>query len=712
MLRQFELLDKVKSYEPNIDEEALNKAYVFSMKAHGSQKRASGDPYFSHPLEVAGILADLKFDSDTIVTALLHDVVEDTEYNLKDIKFNFGQKISNLVDGVTKLSKLEGRSDSLSQAENFRKLLLATSDDVRVLFVKLADRLHNMRTINFICDDKKKKRIANETLEIYSPIAERMGMQEIRSELDDLCFKTLEPEIRDSIIQRLNLLRNQDENILKQTLTKLENLFEKFKIDCEISGREKKPFSIWKKMQIKSVNFAQLSDIMAFKIIVKNTEQCYKVLGILHSQYSYVPGRFKDYISTPKPNNYKSLHTTLIGPLKRKIEVQVRSLQMDQEADYGVAAHWIYKEKIKTKDGKQFKWIRQILDILDQSREPEEFLEHTKLQMYSDQVFVFTPQGDLVSLPKGAMPLDFAFSVHSDIGISCSGVLVNNLVKPLNTILRNGDQVQIIRHKTRKSISPTWLNFCKTGKAKACIKRFIDTKKNDEFLNLGKQILKTTFKNENISFSEKNLLNILENFNVKNKEDLFIKIGSGIILSKEVVDSMFPDKSIVKDNKNIVILNKVKQHKKNTKSPILIEGLTPGMSIHLCNYCTPIPGDFVKAYVVEGRGFTVHRSDCEELKKIGSETIEVTWEKLNLNKSNFLAKIDVTLKNEVGALGELSSNIGNNESNIRNLKITDRSDMFFKLNLEIDVSDINHLKKILVSLRTSTNIVAVERINK
>ena len=709
MLRQFELLDKVKSYEPNIDEEALNKAYVFSMKAHGSQKRASGDPYFSHPLEVAGILADLKFDSNTIVTALLHDVVEDTAYGLKHIKINFGEEISNLVDGVTKLSKLEGRSDSFNQAENFRKLLLATSDDVRVLFVKLADRLHNMRTINFIKDENKRRRIANETLEIYSPIAERMGMQEIRTELDDLCFKILEPGIRDSIIQRLYLLRNQDEDILKRTINKLNELFIKQKIKCEISGREKKPYSIWKKMQIKSVNFAQLSDIMAFKIIVGNIDQCYKVLGILHSEYSYVPGRFKDYISTPKPNNYKSIHTTLIGPLKKKIEIQIKSSLMDREADYGVAAHWIYKEKIKTKDGKQFKWIRQILDILDQSRGPEEFLEHTKLQMYSDQVFVFTPKGDLVSLPKGAMPLDFAFSVHTDIGKSCTGVLINNLVKPLNTVLKNGDQVQIISQKNKQNISPNWLNICITGKAKACIKRFIDIKKNEEFFRLGKQILKNTFKNENLSFSEKNIQNILDRFSVSDQKELFIKIGSGIVLSSDVIDAMFPDKSLVRDNKKIVILNKVKNNIKKQNSPILIEGFTPGMSIHLSSCCAPIPGDSVKAHVVVGKGFTIHQSDCDELKKIKSETIDVSWEKLNITKSSFLAKINVTLKNEVGALGDLSSNIGKNKSNIRNLKITERSNMFFNLNIDIDVLDKNHLKKILVSLRTSSNIINVQR---
>jgi len=709
VLRQVELLDKIKKYESSLDEIALNKAYVFSMKAHGSQKRASGDPYFSHPLEVAGILADLKFDSNTIITALLHDVVEDTSCNLSDITKNFGIEISNLVDGVTKLSKLEGRSERFNQAENFRKLLLATSDDVRVLFVKLADRLHNMRTIHFIANEKKRKRIANETLEIYSPIAERMGMQEIRSELEELCFQILEPNIRNSIIQRLILLRSQDENILKKTVKKLKQLLQKYKIKSSISGREKKPFSIWKKMQIKAVNFAQLSDIMAFKILIENVKDCYSVLGILHSEYSYVPGRFKDYISTPKTNGYKSIHTTLIGPLNRKIEVQIKTFEMDREADYGVAAHWMYKDKIKTKDGKQFKWIRNILDILDQSSEPEEFLEHTKLQMFSDQVFVFTPNGDLISLPKGAMPIDFAFSVHSDIGLKCKSVFINNSEKPLNTILNNGDQVEIICAK-KNCVSPEWLNLCTTGKAKACIKRFIHNKESDEFIKLGKEILKNSFKNAKLNFREKNLLNILEKFNVKDYKELFVKIGSGNLVASEVIDAMFPDKSIIQDDKKIILLNKVKEKIEKKSNTVLIKGLTPGMSIHLSKCCKPIPGDLVKGLILSGKGLIVHQADCIEIMKKNKEIIDISWEKMNINKPSFIAKIEVTIKNNIGSLGHLSTNIGKTNSNIRNLKITERTDIYFKINVEIDVQDVKHLKSILATLRTSSNIINIKRI--
>jgi GTP pyrophosphokinase len=709
VLRQVELVEKVKSYDPFVEEELLNKAYIFSMRAHGSQKRASGDPYFSHPLEVAGILADYKFDSKTIITALLHDVVEDTEKNLKDIKRNFGNEISYLVDGVTKLSKLEGRTDEFKQAENFRKLLLATSKDIRVLLVKLADRLHNMRTIEFIKDSVKKKKIALETLEIFAPLAERLGMQEIRAELDDLSFKIIEPELRRSIIQRLKVLRLQDEELLEKTIKKIEELLMKNKIKAKIFGREKKPYSIWKKMKVKSVNFSQLSDIMAFTILTEDLEKCYQVLGLLHQTYRYVPGRFKDYISTPKANGYQSLHTTLIGPLNQRIEIQIRTFKMNDLANLGVAAHWIYKDKVKFKDGKQFKGISQILDILDQSREPEEFLEHTKLQMYSDQVFVFTPNGDLISLPKGAMPLDFAFAVHSDIGLSCEGVKINHSIKPLYTKLKNGDQVEIITG-SENIISPKWFDLSITGKAQACIKRFLHAKEDDELKKLGKEILTNQFKNEKIRFSERNLKNILDSFKLKNVDELFLKIGRGELPPFKIILSLFPEREIIKSNNNIVLLNKIKEKR---ESSILLKGLTPGMSVHYANCCNPIPGDSVIAYISQGKGLIIHIDTCKEFRKINvnnSKIINVRWKDFVKGKDEFVAKINVIIKNEIGSLGSLSSIIGKSMSNIRNLHITERNSDFFKIELEIDVIDLEHLSKVIVSLRTSDFIENVTRI--
>ncbi len=712
MLRQFELLEKVKSYDPDVEEKALNKAYVFAMKAHGSQLRASGDLYFSHPLEVAGILADMKFDSSTIITALLHDVVEDTNYKLNDIKTNFGNEISLLVDGVTKLSKLEGKTDKFNQAENFRKLLLATSVDIRVLLVKLADRLHNMRTIQFLKDENKKRRIANETLEIYAPIAERMGMQEIRSELDELCFKVIDPDARQSIINRLNMLREKDENILNKTIKQLYNLLIKSNIESKVFGREKKPFSIWRKMQIKSVNLSQLSDILAFKIIVKDFHTCYSSLGVLHNKYTFVPGRFKDYISTPKPNGYQSLHTTLIGPLNRRIEIQIKTKEMDEQADFGVAAHWTYKDKVKVKEGKQYRWIRQILDILDQSSDSEEFLEHTKMQMYNDQVFVFTPKGDLISLPKGAMPLDFAFSLHTEIGSRCVGVKINNSIKPLNTLLKNGDQVEVIC-TTKNNISPTWLGLTITGKAKACINRFIHVSEDKEFIKLGKTILESYFKNENTNFSEKYLLQIIKNFNLQSIDDLYKKIGLGKLDCAEVLIALFPEKKIINQDKKIVVLNKIRKKKNAKNSPILINGFTSGMSIHYSKCCHPIPGDELVGYLMSGKGLMIHVMDCEKIKSTKSDKkklVNISWGDHVNKKQNFTSKIKVVIKNEVGSLGELTSILGRNKSNIRNLKITERTTMFFKLFIEIDVLNLRHLKALIVSLRASNLIESVERI--
>ena len=709
MLRQVELVEKVKSYDPFVEEELLNKAYIFSMRAHGSQKRASGDPYFSHPLEVAGILAEYKFDSKTIITALLHDVVEDTNKNLKDIKSNFGNEISYLVDGVTKLSKLEGRTDEFKQAENFRKLLLATSKDIRVLLVKLADRLHNMRTIQHIKNNLKKRKIAVETLEIYAPLAERLGMQEIRAELDDLCFQIIEPELRSSILQRLKVLRLQDEELLEKTINKIQDLLDNHNVTAKIFGREKKPYSIWKKMKVKAVNFSQLSDIMAFTILIEKLENCYLVLGLLHQKYRYVPGRFKDYISTPKANGYQSLHTTLIGPLNQRIEIQIRTFEMNDLANLGVAAHWIYKEKVEIKDGKQFKGISQILDILDQSREPEEFLEHTKLEMYSDQVFVFSPNGDLISLPKGAMPIDFAFAVHTDIGLNCIGVKINNSIKPLYTKLKNGDQVEIITGK-ENIISPKWFDLSITGKAQACIKRFLHAKEDDELKKLGKEILSNQFKNEKIRFSQTNLKNVLDTFKVDTTDDLFLKIGKGELASFKIILSLFPERKIIQSNDNIVLLNDVKQKR---KSSILLKGLTPGMSLHYASCCNPIPGDTVLAYISQGKGLIVHIDSCEELKKIKinkSKIINVRWKDLKTNKDEFVAKINVVIKNEIGSLGSLSSIIGKSMSNIRNLNISERNSDFYKIDIEIDVKDLDHLSNVLVSLRTSEFVENVSRI--
>src|SRR5487761_1491815 len=403
MMRQFELVERVKSYDPSVDEDAINRAYVFSMKAHGAQKRASGDPYFSHTVEVAGILAKMKLDAASIITGLLHDTVEDTLATLDDIEKVFGPEIARLVDGVTKLSRIELQSDQTKQAENFRKLVLAMSEDIRVLLVKLADRLHNMRTLHFLKDEERRRRIARETMEIYAPLAERIGMQEMKDELEDLAFAELHPEARASIMARLSFLREKGEGLAERIMDELQETLTGGGLAAEVSGREKTPYSVWRKMQQKNVGFEQLSDIMAFRVVVDTVEQCYQALGVVHSRYPVVPGRFKDYISTPKPNNYRSLHTGVIGPERQRIEMQIRTRDMHEVAELGVAAHWIYKQSASPRtEGRQYRWLRELLDILEHASDPQEFLEHTKLEMFQDQVFCFTPKGDLIELPRGA----------------------------------------------------------------------------------------------------------------------------------------------------------------------------------------------------------------------------------------------------------------------------------------------------------------------
>ncbi|HZT52128.1 MAG TPA: RelA/SpoT family protein, partial [Stellaceae bacterium] len=455
MMRQFELVERVKAYDPAADEDALNRAYVYSMKAHGAQLRASGDPYFSHPVEVAGILAGMKLDGASIITGLLHDTVEDTVATLEDVERVFGAEIARLVDGVTKLSRIELQSDQTKQAENFRKLVLAMSEDIRVLLVKLADRLHNMRTLRFVADPEKRRRTARETMEIYAPLAERMGMHEMKDELEDLAFAELYPDARGSIIARLDFLREKGEDLPRRIIAELDETLRQGGVEAQLSGREKTPYSIWRKMQRKNVGFEQLADIMAFRIVVDSVEQCYQALGVLHSRYPVVPGRFKDYISTPKPNNYRSLHTGVIGPERQRIEVQIRTREMHEVAELGVAAHWVYKQAAPNTEGRQYRWLRELLDILEHAPDPQEFLEHTKLEMFQDQVFCFTPKGDLIELPRGATPVDFAYAVHSQIGDTCVGAKINGRMLPLRTQLSNGDQIEIVTSKAQTP-SPTW----------------------------------------------------------------------------------------------------------------------------------------------------------------------------------------------------------------------------------------------------------------
>src|SRR5712692_5011563 len=552
MMRQFELVELVKSYDPNAEESALNRAYVYWKKAHGAQLRASGDPYFSHPVEVAGLLAQMKLDTASIITGLLHDTVEDTVATLDDIERRFGPDIARLVDGVTKLSRIELQSDQTKQAENFRKLVLAMSEDIRVLLVKLADRLHNMQTLCFLKDAEKRRRIARETMDIYVPLAERIGMHRMKDQLEDLAFTELHPDARASIIARLGFLREKGGDIVSRIVKELTETLKDGGLTASASGREKSPYSIWRKMQRKNVSFEQLADVMAFRVLVDGIGDCYHALGLVHSAYPVVPGRFKDYISTPKPNNYRSVHTGVIGPERQRIEVQNRTSDMHEVAELGVAAHWIYKQQAGSVDGRQYRWLRELLDILEQASNPEEFLEHTKLEMFQDQVFAFTPKGDLIALPRGSTPVDFAYAVHSQIGDTCVGAKINGRLLPLRTELANGDQVEIVTSKAQTP-SPTWERFVVTGKARARIRRFIRTQQRQQYLDLGKAILQKAFRNDGHEFQEKALGAVLKAFTCATVEDLYVAVGEGLATGREVVHALHPPKADAKPAKVITL---------------------------------------------------------------------------------------------------------------------------------------------------------------
>ncbi|MBC7908234.1 MAG: bifunctional (p)ppGpp synthetase/guanosine-3',5'-bis(diphosphate) 3'-pyrophosphohydrolase [Rhodospirillaceae bacterium] len=718
MMRQFELVERVKSYDPSADEDAINRAYVFAMKMHGSQLRASGDPYFSHPIEVAGILTKYRLDCASIITALLHDTIEDTPATLEDIERLFGTEIGRLVDGVTKLNRIELQSDHAKQAENLRKLVLAMSEDIRVLLVKLADRVHNMRTLHYIQKPEKRKRIALETMEIYAPLAERIGMQEIKMELEDLAFAELHGDARSSIIARLNFLREQGGDLIGRILEELRKTLEESGVKATISGREKTPYSIWLKMQRKNVGFEQLSDIMAFRVAVPSVEDCYRALGLIHSKYPMVPNRFKDYISTPKPNGYRSLHTGVFGPERHRIEVQIRTNEMHEVSELGVAAHWKYKsgggkspDGGKMTDGRQYRWLRELLDILEHASNPDEFLEHTKLEMFQDQVFCFTPKGDLIALPSGATPVDFAYAVHSELGDTCVGAKINGRIMPLRSRLQNGDQVDIIVSKAQTP-NPTWERFVVTGKARARIRRFIRTQQRAQYVDLGRAILVRAFRSEGYEFTEKGAEGVLKIFKAPTVDDLVAMVGEGTLTAREVVSTVYPELKSAHRPDNVVQLNKAKTPAtlKEKTAAVPIKGLIPGMAMHFAGCCHPLPGDRIVGIVTTGKGVTVHTIDCDNLEQYADTPerwLDISWEGGEANAH--AGRIDLVVANETGALGAVTTVIAKNMGNIINLKITNRNTDFFEMIIDIEVRDVKHLTNIIAALRATPAINSVDR---
>ena len=705
VLRQYELVDRVLEYDPDANEALLNRAYVFSVNAHGTQKRASGDPYFSHPIEVAGILTDLRLDDETIATAILHDTVEDTVATTEEIERIFGANVARLVDGVTKLSKIEAQTESERAAENLRKFLLAMSDDIRVLLVKLADRLHNMRTLHHIANPDKRRRIAKETMDIYAPLAERIGMYEFMKEMQTLAFEQLEPDAYVSITRRLAQLKEGGGDKIARIGSGLTLLLGRAGIEAEVNGREKHPFSIWRKMAERHISFEQLSDIMAFRVIVPTVEDCYKALGIIHRRWPMVPGRFKDYISTPKRNGYRSLHTSVIHTDNARIEIQIRTPEMHEEAEFGLAAHWAYKQDAPggppIRAETQHSWISDLVEILDTAGSPEELLEHTRMAMYQDRIFAFSPKGELIQLPKGATPIDFAYAVHTDLGDQAVGAKINARVVPLSTVIENGDQVQILRSKGQ-SPQPGWLNVAITGKALAAIRRHLRHSERDELIALGRKLYDDLVQRLPAQVGADALGHALKRLKLPDEAALMAAIARRMLSDASVMEALMPGST----GGDVGLIAP-------QSSAISIKGLTPGVAFDLAECCHPVPGDRIVGLRRPDAGIEVHAIDCPVLTALAdrgedeTDWVDVDW---GAKSDGAVARIAVQVRNIPGALGIVSTVIGAHKANIINLRLDTRDAQFHTNVIDVEVHDIHQLMRLIAALRAADAVSSVERV--
>ncbi len=727
MMRQYDLVERVRSYNPDTNEDLLNRAYVYAMKAHGTQTRASGDPYFSHPLEVAAILTNLKLDDATIVAALLHDTIEDTEATRAEIDHVFGHEIGVLVEGLTKLKRLELVSREAKQAENLRKLLLAIADDVRVLLIKLADRLHNMRTLEFV-PHASRRRIAEETLDIYAPLAGRMGMQEMREELEDLSFHTLDPEAYAVVQQRLDALAERNRNLIGEIESQLSRNLQKNGITAKVNGRRKKPFSIWTKMERKSVGFEQLSDIYAFRVVMQDIEACYRALGVVHTTWPVVPGRFKDYISTPKQNDYRSLHTTVIGPGNQRVELQIRTEEMNQIAEFGIAAHAFYKEGVGSPterlkhESNAFAWLRKTIGILSESANPEEFLEHTKLELFHDQVFCFTPKGKLIALPRRANVIDFAYAVHTDVGNSAVGCKVNGKFAPLSSELQNGDEVEVLTSVAQSAPPSAWEALAVTGKARAAIRRATRAAVRDQYAGLGRRIVDRLFARAKIEYADDKLTGALPRLARTSIEEVMASVGRGELKASDVARAMYPDykeERLVKygAKKSLAVKLKLKAeppHPARSASVIPVRGINSDLPVKFAPNGGAVPGDRIVGIVTPGEGITIYPIQSPALKDFEEEPerwLDVRWDIDETNPQRFPARIHVQNVNEPGSLAQVATVIAEHDGNIDNISMSRRSPDFTELTIDLEVYDLKHLSAIIAQLRAKAVVAKVERVN-
>jgi GTP pyrophosphokinase len=734
MMRQYELVDRVRRYNPATDEALLDSAYVYAMKAHGTQTRASGDPYFSHPLEVAAILTDLKLDDATIVAALLHDTIEDTKATHGEISKKFGKDIAVLVEGLTKIKKLDLVSKRAAQAENLRKLLLAIANDVRVLLIKLADRLHNMRTLKFV-PEEKRNRVAEETLDIYAPLAGRMGMQDMREELEDLSFRQLQPDVYRSIESRLAALRERNAGLIKGIEEELTGELSRKGIRTTVRGREKRPYSIWKKMERKAVGFEQLSDLYGFRVVVDGIADCYAAVGIVHTKWPFVPGRFKDYISTPKQNDYRSLHTTVVGPGRQRVELQIRTQNMDQVAEYGIAAHALYKDNDKTpnemlsEDSNAYAWLRRTIEMLAEGSSPEEFLEHTKLELFHDQVFCFTPKGRLIALPRKATPIDFAYAVHTDVGNSAIGCKINGQVAPLVSELQTGDEVEIIRGDA-KSPPAAWDAIVITGKARAAIRRATRSAVRAQFTGLGRRVTERAFAKASLPFSDEKLQTVLPRLARHTLEDLYSSVGRGEIKPDDVLKAVDPEWRAERVGgakapkteggwfglrRASSLKFRIPEKKAEEKSSAIpIRGINGELPVRFAPNGGAVPGDRIVGILSPGEGITIYPIHSPALKEFDDHPerwLDVRWDMEEAEPQRFPAQIMVTAANTPGSLAQVATVIGEHGGNIDNIRMNGKSPDFSRMVIDVEVFDLKHLNAILTQLRAKKVVSAAERVN-
>ncbi len=734
MMRQYDLIERVRAYNPNTNEALLNRAYVYAMKAHGDQRRASGDPYFSHPIEVAAILTELKLDDSTIAAALLHDTIEDTAATRAEIDQLFGSDIGLLVEGLTKLKKLDLVTKEAKQAENLRRLLLAIADDVRVLLVKLADRLHNMRTLDYM-PVAARRRTAEETLEIYAPLAGRMGMHEMREELDDLAFRELYPDAYQVVTARLVALADRNEQLISEIEQQLAKKLADRGIEARVVGRAKRAYSIWRKMERKSVGFEQLSDIFGFRVIVKSVADCYQALGIVHTTWPTVPGRFKDYVSTPKANEYRSLHTTVIGPRNQRVELQIRTVGMHEIAEYGIAAHALYKDgvgsptELLSRESTAYAWLRRTIELLAEGSNPEEFLEHTKLELFHDQVFCFSPKGKLIALPRKATPIDFAYAVHTDVGNTAVGCKINGKIAPLTSELVNGDEVEILISKAQLAPPAAWESIVVTGKARAAIRRATRSAVRVQYAGLGRRIVERLFQRAKIAYSDEKLTGALPRLARSSLEEVMAAVGRSELRASDVARAMYPD---YKEERAAAMAVKPKSEsgwfglKKLTSVKFKVPGtaqIGPAIPIRGINGDLPVrfapdggavPGDRIVGIVSPGEGITIYPIQSAALAEFEDKPehwLDVRWDSEESTPRRFPARITVQSANEPGSLAQITQVIAEHDGNIDNIRMTRRAPDFTDVTIDLEVYDLKHLTDIIAQLRAKPMVAKVERVN-